>query len=533
MAQAGLVRDAFAEAGATGELVVIETEGDRRAPDTAWGEGAFVAAIEQALLDHRVDVAVHSAKDIPTDEDQRLRIAAYLPRADARDALVVGPGATGHGLMSLPAGARVGTDSPRRTAFIRATRPDLVIHPLHGNVDTRLRRLDGGETDALVLACAGLDRLGLSHRIAERLDPAVVPPAPGQGAIAMQVRSDDEPLLALGASIDDAPTRAAVEAERAFLAASGGGCRAPIGAIGVINGQNLELLGGHARVDGRAVEFGRASGPVVEPVALGRALADRVARPSRPRVLVTRATAQVDSLRAALHDAGLEPVLVAAIEIDVAPAGSGIDRAARRLAGYRWVVVTSANGAKAIAAAARRAQADLGSTQWASVGAATAAALEAEGIVVAFAPSESTSSALGSELPVADGDTVLLVRGDLAEDALPSALKNRGARVDDVVGYRTREAPEASLGRLRAAVDEAPLDAILFTSGSTVRGLQALARDLGVRVNGIPAICIGPDTAHVAAAAGFSVLATAPSPNPATLAQITADALGRQLLEKS
>jgi hydroxymethylbilane synthase len=533
MAQAGLVRDAFAEAGAAAEFVIIETEGDRRAPDTAWGEGAFVAAIERALLDHRVDVAVHSAKDIPTDEDQRLRISAYLPRADARDALVVGPEATEHGLKSLPSGARVGTDSPRRTAFIRATRPDLVIHPLHGNVDTRLRRLDGGETDALVLACAGLDRLALSHRIAERLDPAVVPPAPGQGAIAIQVRSDDEPLLALGASIDDAPTRAAVEAERAFLAASGGGCRAPIGAIGVINGEILELLGGHARVDGRAVSFGRASGPVVEPVALGRALADRVARPSRLRVLVTRATAQVDSLRAALHDAGLEPVLVAAIEIEGAPAGSGIDRAVRRLAGYRWVVVTSANGARAIATAARRSQADLGSTQWASVGAATGAALEAEGIVVAFAPSESTSSALASELPVANGDTVLVVRGDLADDALPRALKNRGASVDDVVGYQTREAPEASLALLRAALDEAPLDAILFTSGSTVRGLQALARDLGMSVNGIPAICIGPETAQVASAAGFSVLATAPSPNAATLAHITAEALSRPLQERS
>ena len=178
MAQATLVRDALRHAGRPSRIVVIETDGDRRAPDTAWGEGAFVAAIEHALLAGRVDVAVHSAKDVPTEEDPRLRIAAYLPRADPRDALVVRADAMERRLVDLPPGSRVGTDSPRRTGFLLALRPDLAVHPLHGNVDTRLRRLDAGETDALVLACAGLDRMGLGHRIAERLEPEVVPPAP-------------------------------------------------------------------------------------------------------------------------------------------------------------------------------------------------------------------------------------------------------------------------------------------------------------------------------------------------------------------
>jgi len=137
IAQAELVRDALASQGRPATIVVIETAGDRRDPDTAWGEGAFVAAIEQALLDDRVDVAVHSAKDVPTDEDPRLAIAAYLPRADARDALVVRHGERARGIADLPIGSRVGTDSPRRTGFLRHQRPDLVIHPLHGNVDTR------------------------------------------------------------------------------------------------------------------------------------------------------------------------------------------------------------------------------------------------------------------------------------------------------------------------------------------------------------------------------------------------------------
>ncbi|MBF8289033.1 MAG: porphobilinogen deaminase, partial [Chloroflexi bacterium] len=170
LAQASLVCAALEAAGTRGRLVVVTTAGDRRAPDTAWGEGAFVTALERELVASRIDVAVHSAKDVPTTEDPRLRIGAYLPRADPRDALVTGPG-LGPGLDDLPSGARIGTDSPRRAGFLLARRPDLKVVPFHGNVDTRLRRLERGEADALVLACAGLDRLGLGDRIAERIDP--------------------------------------------------------------------------------------------------------------------------------------------------------------------------------------------------------------------------------------------------------------------------------------------------------------------------------------------------------------------------
>ncbi len=248
--QAQLVASRLAARGQAHEVVVIETAGDRRAPDTAWGEGAFVAAIEQALLDGRVDAAVHSAKDVPTAEDPRLAIAAYLQRADPRDALVVAPGSTARSLHTLPAGRRVGTDSPRRAAFVRAERSDLDVRPLHGNVDTRLRRLDDGEADALVLAVAGLERLGLEDRITERLAPDVVPPAPGQGAIAVQVRAGDGACGTALAALDDRATRIAIETERAFLRASGGGCRAPIGALASVDGEVFRLLGGFARDDG-------------------------------------------------------------------------------------------------------------------------------------------------------------------------------------------------------------------------------------------------------------------------------------------
>jgi hydroxymethylbilane synthase len=277
LAQAGLVRDALLAAGRSVRVVVIETEGDRRAPDTAWGEGAFVAAIEGELLDGRADLAVHSAKDIPTDEPAGLRIAAYLPRADARDALVVPADSTVRSIDDLPTGTRVGTDSPRRTGFLRARRPDLAIHPLHGNVDTRLRRLAAGETEALILACAGLDRLGLSERIAERLPTDVVPPAAGQGAIAVQIRIDDTWLVDALAAIDDPPTRLAVEAERSFLQAMGGGCRAPIGAHATVDGDQLHLLGANLAIDTAMPVFRRRQSGSDDPAGAGRMLAAQMA----------------------------------------------------------------------------------------------------------------------------------------------------------------------------------------------------------------------------------------------------------------
>jgi hydroxymethylbilane synthase len=271
LAQARLAVEAVEQDSHTARLVMVETDGDRRAPDTAWGEGAFVKAIEEALLDGRIDLAVHSAKDVPTEEDPRLAIVAYLRRADARDALALRNGASGT-LDELPEGATIGTDSPRRTAFLLAGRPDLRVRPLHGNVDTRLRRLDDGEADALVLACAGLDRLGRADRIAQRLEPEQMPPAPGQGAIALQIRRDDERLLAVVGSIDDATTRVTVEAERALLRATGGGCRAPVGAYGSIEGPELWLIAGHAEPDGSGLRIGRRTGPADEALGIAEGL---------------------------------------------------------------------------------------------------------------------------------------------------------------------------------------------------------------------------------------------------------------------
>ncbi len=547
LAQARLVAAALATAGWPARLVIVETEGDRRVPDMAWGEGAFVAAIERALLAGRVDLAVHSAKDVPTEEDPRLRIGAFLARADPRDVLVVRADSREHRLDDLAAGRRVGTDSPRRVGFVLARRPDLLVHPLHGNVDTRLRRLDDGETDALVLAAAGLDRLGRADRIAERLDLDVVLPAPGQGAIAIQIRRDDARLADLTVAIDDRPTRLAVEAERAFLLASGGGCRAPIGALATVDGDELVLVGGYVRPDGSAVARDRVRGPAADGRQLGAALAGLLGArlpdigrdgdaptgaataTRRPRVIVARAADQAAELIDCLAAFQIDVVSVPAIAVAQMPAGGDLDRVARDLARYQWAVVTSANGARAIHSAAGGQAAAPGAPRWAAIGAATRRALDDAGIEVDFIPSQAAATAIAAELPARPGDRVLLLRGDLADGELPDALRARGVEVDDVVAYRTVEAPDASRALLRRAIEVGRVDAVLFTSGSTVRGLVALAATESlVDVTAIPAICIGPETALEARRLGFHVLAEAPSRGAQALASATARALAAQ-----
>lgn len=538
LVQAREVLAGLAEAGMRAEIVTVETAGDRRPPDSVWGEGAFVSAIERALRDGEVDAAVHSAKDLPTRDTDRLTIAAWLPRADARDALITSAG--GATLAGLPRGARVGTDSPRRTAFLLAARPDLRPHLLNGNVDTRLRRLDAGETDALCLAVAGLTRLGRETRIDEVLGAEVALPAPGQGAIAVQVRSDDRDAARALAYLDHAPTRHAVQAERAFLRESGGGCRAPIGAHATVDDDGtLVLRGLWARPDGTAIARDEVRGAAMDAERLGAELARRLRRAAPglaravravPRVLLTRADGDNETLREALGEHDIDSSVVPAIAVDLVSPGGPLDDAVRELGRYAWVVITSANGARAIAdALARtRCEAALGTTRWAAIGPATAAALESRHIPVAYRPQRSNAAAMAESLPLFAGEAVLLARADIADGRLPAALRERGAEVHEVVAYRTIEAPLESAPLLDAALDGPRPDALVFTSGSTVRGLLTLAGDRrAADVRSIPAVCIGPGTAAEALRQGFRVAGQAPMQTAVSLADVIAATLRR------
>lgn len=255
------------------ELVIIETAGDNFAstasPD-AGGKGIFIKEIEDALVEGRVDLAVHSLKDVPTAAPRGLAFPAITKREDPRDCLI---SCSGRPLASLPAGARVGTSSLRRQAQLRFQRSDLQILNLRGNVDTRLRKLDSGEIDAIILAKAGLERLGLAARITETFAPDIMLPAVGQGALAIECREGDSGVMDALAPFDHAETRSAVTAERALLAELEGGCQIPLGAWARIENQQLQLDAGVLAGDGSECIARRAAGSPETADKIGRQLA--------------------------------------------------------------------------------------------------------------------------------------------------------------------------------------------------------------------------------------------------------------------
>ncbi len=269
--------------GAEVEVEILRTTGDMTPgflPEA--GVGAFVREIEQALLREEISLAVHSLKDLPVEDRPGLAVAAVPAREDPREALISASGAI---LSDLPAGSRVATGSPRRIAQIRAFRENLQFVPVRGNVDTRLRKLDEGQFDGLLLACAGLERLGLGARITQRIPTEVCLPAPGQGALALQIRREDRDMRAFVAQLDHLPTRQAVAAERAFLAALTGGCIVPVGALAEVEGGRLHLTGMVAHLSGAPLYRAEEVGSAEAPEAVGRTLAARVADMGGARIL--------------------------------------------------------------------------------------------------------------------------------------------------------------------------------------------------------------------------------------------------------
>ena len=274
--QTGMVVDLLTARWPSRRFVVVtaSTPGDRdkHTPLTTLGQGVFVKGVEEQVLDGRVDLAVHSLKDVPTAETDGLYLGAFPMRADARDGLVC---RTGRNLASLPPGAKIGTGSPRRAAQLLALRSDLTMTPIRGNLDTRLRKLRDGEIDALTVAIAGLERLGRLAELDQALEVDECTPAAGQGTLVVQCRADDLVAREILAGIDVPIIRAEALAERAFLAALGGGCQLPAGAVArVFDGGALELMGVVASLDGKRLAREHASGSVDAPEQVGWALAE-------------------------------------------------------------------------------------------------------------------------------------------------------------------------------------------------------------------------------------------------------------------
>jgi hydroxymethylbilane synthase len=276
--QARWVQGRLAALGLESRIEIIKTTGDRVTSvplSSVGGKGLFTKEIEDALLARQVDLAVHSLKDLPTAIPAGLQITAIPEREDPRDAIV------GRRLAELSEGAKVGTSSLRRSAQLRRMRPDLQVESVRGNVDTRLRKLDEGQYAAIILAAAGLNRLGWSSRIAEALEPEVMCPAVGQGALAVETRLGENACQAL----DHAATRAAVTAERAVLAALGGGCLTPIGAHARVNGKRLQLMAIVLSADGAESVRDSAEGLASEAERVGHELGQKLLKQGAARLL--------------------------------------------------------------------------------------------------------------------------------------------------------------------------------------------------------------------------------------------------------
>jgi hydroxymethylbilane synthase len=272
--QARYVAAQLDDLGVKTRIEVIKTTGDKitdvalaRVGEVSGLKGVFTKEIEEALLDGSIDLAVHSLKDLPTELPEGLTVGIVPEREDPRDALV------GKTLDELQPGDRIGTGSLRRAAQIRRLKPGVETLDIRGNVDTRLRKLDEGQYDAILLACAGLKRLGLKERIAEALDPELMAPAIGQGALGIEVRIGDGVTLEAVSPLNHVPTHLAVEAERALLEAFGGGCQVPLGGHARIEGDDLVLCAAVFSQDGETLIRDQATGPMTEAKELGRRLA--------------------------------------------------------------------------------------------------------------------------------------------------------------------------------------------------------------------------------------------------------------------
>ncbi len=506
------------------QMKIIKTGGDRNQKSPLQeieGVGIFTKELENALLRREIDLAVHSLKDLPIDLAPGLILAAVTTREDARDCLV-----SRHrlSLMQLPRGARVGTSSARRTAQLLAIRPDLKILSLRGNVNTRLKKAQSKEYDAVVLAVAGVVRLGRGGEITEVLSFQQMLSDPGQGAIAVEVRADDPANSVLAVRVNHPPTLAAVTAERSFLAALGGGCRMPIGAHAEIQGTTIRLQGLVAALDGSRILRGENQGKVTQAEELGRRLAQKLlpraerlgvgiqSSPGRAfplqgkRILVTRAREQARSLVDKILNLGGEAIEFPAIEFAPLEDFHDLDDSLKRIREFDWVVFTSGNGVRFVArrlSALNQAPSLFKAVKLAAIGPATAGSLEELGLNADFIPSKFRGEQMALELPIRRGDRALLLRADIASEKLAQGLITRGVRVKNVEVYRTLEVPPCAIHWQKA-------DALTFTSSSTVRNFTALLQEKDRQaLNRMDIFCIGPVTAETAEELGLHVDAIA------------------------
>jgi hydroxymethylbilane synthase len=529
--QSATVGDALAAvAGRPWQEVLVRTHGDDQSVSlTAPGRpGLFVSALRDALLAGEVDVIVHSYKDLPSAPVPGITLAAVPSRADARDALVSRDGLR---LVDLPAGAVVGTSSPRRTASLQRIRPDLDVRPIRGNVDSRIAKVRAGEYDAAVLAVAGLDRIGRAAEITEVLDAVL--PAPAQGALAVECRSGDDELRGWLALLDDPVSRLVTSAERAVLVGISAACSTAIAAAGSWDGTELRLRA-ELTVAGR--DTTADVGLLVDPGsdAAGRVLAARAAglraagvllgaTDDRPPVLLVRADTD-DPDREALAAFGIPAISDPHLRKAARRDDAGLEHLLALLADPApgtWLIATSPSAVPALAAAVgeRRltaciAAAVAAGARAAATGERTANTLRDAGFADVAMPAAERSSASGllDLLAAHDAGSALLPLGAQALRTIPDGLRSRGWQVHETVVYDTEEALDRPPSAL--LLEAGQVSAVVLRSPSAVRAVLRHARP----AESVHVVCAGPTTARAASAAGLRVSAVSLSPDPAALA---------------
>ena len=523
-AQTERVADSLQQAwpGIACETKPLGTRGDRTQASgvplpAIGGKGLFTAELEQALRAGTIDLAVHSLKDLPTEETPGITLGAVCLREDVRDCVVA---RDGQSLSGLPAGSVIGTSSLRRAAQLLGLRNDLEVRSIRGNVDTRVRKVQDGEFDAVVLAAAGVLRLGLEDAVTEWLEAETMLPAPGQGALGVQCRADDERVLALLAAIDDPGARAETTAERMFLRALGAGCTAPVGAhaVAVDSPPSDTVSQGRVRLnalvaspdgrqvvrvvgDGKPEEVGERLAREALAAGAGDILAAiRGAQPLRDRrIVLTRPRDQIRLLAEALEQIGASVLALPLVEIAPIKDASALDAAFARVESYDWLVFTSANGVAGVRERLAGKSLPEG-TRVAAVGPATAEAVRALGVEAEFVPDRFAAEEIAAGLGPVQGLRILLPQADIASPGLAVELRSRGAIVDAVAAYRTI-AIEPSRNDMVEL--ERGVDAIVLASGSAARSLVLSL--VGRIAESAVIVCIGPKTAEAAREVGLRV----------------------------
>ncbi|HSX09655.1 MAG TPA: hydroxymethylbilane synthase [Candidatus Saccharimonadales bacterium] len=498
-------------------IKIITTTGDKNmnpVPLDTVGKDWFTKQIDKALLDGRIDAAVHSLKDLSETLPKGLTIAAIPKREDAKEALVSDNNVL---FKKLKKGAIIGTDSTRRKSQLLHKRPDLLVKSVRGNVLTRLEKLKDHHYDGLFLAVAGLKRLDLEHVITEYFSEKNIVPAPGQGALAVVVRKDRKDLLTSLKKLNHLETLRAVKAERAFSKVFGGGCSMPIGAYATCKKETIQLTGMVGSLDGKYVIKETIEGKSNKPITLGKELGIRMIKKSspwytlyeRPYVVITRPEKEGSYLMKNIPQFGLQPLFYPTISIKKVRLTEQDREFIKNVEQFDWIIFTSKNGVKYFMQTLSDLNISIpnnGKTSIAVVGESTEKLVKEYGFTVSFRPKHFTSANLSQEINNIKGKKVLLVQGNLSNSTTAKELQKKGVEAIRLIIYKT-EFPKKKNPQLEDLIKQQKIKYLTFSSPSTVKGfLKTVKNDM---VFSLPVISIGPTTTKELEKCGFNHIYTA------------------------